>query len=82
MRLGENIFENVPEPVDFRAVHTTYRWKGDTPIMQRTSAWDGSGISTARLAILPGLTHYNIFLSRLLATTVTSFLDAQSRNAR
>jgi hypothetical protein len=43
---------------------------------------DGSGISTARLAILPGLTHYNIFSSPLLASTVASFFDAQSRTAK
>jgi pimeloyl-ACP methyl ester carboxylesterase len=37
---------------------------------------DGSGISKARLAILPGLTHYNILSSPALAPTVTQFLDA------
>jgi len=36
---------------------------------------DGSGISNARLAILPGLTHYNIFSSPALVPTVTPFLD-------
>jgi hypothetical protein len=35
---------------------------------------DGSGMSNARLAILPGLTHYNICASPALASTVTSFL--------
>jgi pimeloyl-ACP methyl ester carboxylesterase len=49
---------------------------------KKDGGWDGSGISTARLAILPGLTHYNIFSSPLLASTVTSFLDAQSRTAK
>lgn len=49
---------------------------------KKDGGWDGSGISTARLAILPGLTHYNIFSSPLLATTVTSFLAAQSRTAK
>jgi len=38
--------------------------------------WDGSGISKARLAILPGVTHYNIFSSPALASTVIPFLDA------
>jgi hypothetical protein len=33
------------------------------------------GISKARLAILPGLTHYTIFSSPVLANTVTPFLD-------
>jgi len=49
---------------------------------KKDGGWDGSGISTARLAILPGLTHYNIFSSPLLASTVISFLDAQSRTAK
>jgi pimeloyl-ACP methyl ester carboxylesterase len=43
---------------------------------KRDGGWDGSGISNARLAILPGLTHYNIFSSPALAPTVTPFLDA------
>jgi len=38
--------------------------------------WDGSGISSARLSILPGVTHYNIFSSPALAATVKRFLDA------
>jgi pimeloyl-ACP methyl ester carboxylesterase len=37
---------------------------------------DGSGISNACLAILPGVTHYTIFSSPLLLSTVTPFLDA------
>jgi pimeloyl-ACP methyl ester carboxylesterase len=36
--------------------------------------WDGSGMSNARLAILPGITHYTIFSSPVLAATVTPFL--------
>ena len=43
---------------------------------KKDGGWDGSGISNARLAILPGLTHYNIFLSPALAPTVMPFLDA------
>jgi pimeloyl-ACP methyl ester carboxylesterase len=42
----------------------------------RAAGWDGSGMSIARLAILPGLTHYNINISPLLAATVVPFLDA------
>jgi pimeloyl-ACP methyl ester carboxylesterase len=38
--------------------------------------WDGSGMSGARLAILPGATHYNIFCSPSLAAAVIPFLDA------
>jgi hypothetical protein len=33
-------------------------------------------MSKARLAILPGVTHYNVFSSPVLASTVTTFLDA------
>ena len=40
------------------------------------AGWDGSGISNARLAILPATTHYEIFSSPTLASTVTLFLDA------
>jgi pimeloyl-ACP methyl ester carboxylesterase len=38
--------------------------------------WDGSGMSNARLAILPATTHYTIFSSPVLASTVVPFLDA------
>jgi pimeloyl-ACP methyl ester carboxylesterase len=40
------------------------------------AGWDGSGMSNARLAILPGITHYNIFSAPILASTVTPFLVA------
>jgi pimeloyl-ACP methyl ester carboxylesterase len=40
------------------------------------AGWDGSGMSNARLAILPAMTHYDIFSSPTLASTVTPFLDA------
>jgi pimeloyl-ACP methyl ester carboxylesterase len=43
---------------------------------KRDAGWDGAGMSTARLAILPGVTHYTIFASPALVSTVTSFLDA------
>jgi hypothetical protein len=35
---------------------------------------DESGISSARLAVLPGLTHYKILSSKMLAPAVTPFL--------
>lgn len=38
--------------------------------------WDGSGMSNARLAILPGMTHYHIFSSPTLVSAVMPFLDA------
>ncbi|MGI8541408.1 MAG: alpha/beta fold hydrolase [Rubrobacteraceae bacterium] len=40
------------------------------------AGWDGSGMSDARLAILPATTHYDIFSSPTLASTVAPFLDA------
>ena len=43
---------------------------------KKDGGWDGSGLSNARLAILPGLTHYKIMSSPALVSTVTPFLDA------
>jgi pimeloyl-ACP methyl ester carboxylesterase len=40
------------------------------------AGWDGSGMSSARLAVLPATTHYDIFFSPTLASTVAPFLDA------
>jgi pimeloyl-ACP methyl ester carboxylesterase len=42
---------------------------------RQDAGWDGSGMSKARLAILPGTTHYAIFFSPALASTVAPFLD-------
>ena len=42
---------------------------------QRDPGWDGAGRPKSRLAILPGLTHYNIFSAHALAATVIPFLD-------
>ncbi|GHF46900.1 pimeloyl-ACP methyl ester carboxylesterase [Deinococcus metalli] len=44
---------------------------------QRDGGWDGSGMTPHRLAILPGVTHYDIFTSPLLPAVVQPFLDAQ-----
>jgi pimeloyl-ACP methyl ester carboxylesterase len=44
---------------------------------KRDGGWDGSGRSSSRLAILPGLTHYTIFASPQLAATVIPFLDGE-----
>ncbi|MBI1257833.1 MAG: alpha/beta fold hydrolase [Chloroflexi bacterium] len=41
----------------------------------KDGGWDGSGMSSARLAILPGMTHYNIFNAPKLVETVIPFLD-------
>jgi len=49
---------------------------------KKDGGWDGSGICNARLAVLPGLTHYNIFSSPALVSTVTPFLDAPIPGAR
>jgi pimeloyl-ACP methyl ester carboxylesterase len=42
---------------------------------KRDANWDGSGMTRHRLAILPGLTHYNINLSPTLAQAVIPFLE-------
>jgi hypothetical protein len=38
--------------------------------------------ATARLAILPGITHYTIFASQMLVSTVNPFLDAPMPKAK
>jgi pimeloyl-ACP methyl ester carboxylesterase len=43
---------------------------------QRDASWDRSGMTQHRLALLPGVTHYDINVHPLLATNVASFLDA------
>jgi pimeloyl-ACP methyl ester carboxylesterase len=48
---------------------------------QRDAGWDGTGMSNARLAILPGTTHYNICFSPALAAVVIPFLDAPTPQA-
>jgi len=49
---------------------------------QRDGGWDGSGISKARLAFLPGATHYNICAQPALVATVAPFLDAAPSDAK
>lgn len=49
---------------------------------KKDAGWDGSGVGNVRLAILPGLTHYNIFSSAALAPTVAPFLDSPMPGAR
>jgi len=41
---------------------------------QQDAGWDGAGMTKHRLAILPGLTHYNVHESPLVAAAVKSFL--------
>jgi pimeloyl-ACP methyl ester carboxylesterase len=43
---------------------------------QRDAGWDGSQRPAARLAILPGLTHYDISVSPALPAAMIPFLDA------
>ena len=38
--------------------------------------WDGSGMNANRLAVLPGVTHYTMFMDPRLAATALGFLDA------
>jgi pimeloyl-ACP methyl ester carboxylesterase len=42
---------------------------------QRDAGWDGSGMPKSHLAILPGLTHYDIFAAPQLAEVVIPFLE-------
>jgi pimeloyl-ACP methyl ester carboxylesterase len=44
----------------------------------KDAGWQRENLSKNRLAILPDLTHYDIFTSPRLASTVLPFLDAQS----
>ena len=44
---------------------------------KRDGSWDGSGITKHRLAILPGETHYTIFLSDALVRVVQAFLGGK-----
>jgi hypothetical protein len=42
---------------------------------RRDAGWDRSGMTRHGLAILPRLTHYDIDVAPILATSVASFLD-------
>lgn len=46
---------------------------------KRDGGWDGSGRPKSALAILPGLTHYNIFADPRIVTTALPFLDEAAR---
>lgn len=45
---------------------------------QRDAGWMRENLSQNRLAILPNLTHYDIFMSPTLVSTVMPFLDGQT----
>ncbi len=49
---------------------------------KKDAGWDGSGMSSTRLAILPGVTHYNILSSAAAAPAVVTFLDAPMPGAK
>ena len=49
---------------------------------QRDGGWDGSGQPKSRLAILPGVTHYNMAIAPALAPTVVAFLDEPTRKTQ
>src|SRR5206468_6867681 len=42
---------------------------------KRDAGWDRSGMTPHRLAILPGVTHYDINVAPALSTAVIPFLD-------
>jgi pimeloyl-ACP methyl ester carboxylesterase len=44
---------------------------------QKDAGWDGSGQVVSKLAILPGVTHYNMAMSPALVPTAIAFLDAK-----
>jgi len=46
---------------------------------KRDAGWDGSGMSNARLAILPGTTHFTIFSSPAMVSAAVAFLDEPAR---
>lgn len=48
---------------------------------QKDAGWDGSGMSRARLAILPGRTHYDLSMCPLVPQVVSSFLDSRAPGA-
>jgi pimeloyl-ACP methyl ester carboxylesterase len=43
---------------------------------KKDPGWDGSGRPRSRLAILPGLTHYDIFADSAVSGVVIPFLDS------
>ena len=45
----------------------------------RDAGWDSSAQPANQLAVLPGRTHYDVYLSPALAPAVAAFLDAPPR---
>ena len=48
---------------------------------RKDAGWQRENMSRNRLAILPGLTHYDNFLSPKLSATVVPFLDGKVSSA-
>lgn len=48
----------------------------------KDGGWQGEGMSKHRLAILPGRTHYDMFLSPDTARTALAFIEGQERGAQ
>lgn len=44
---------------------------------QKDAGWDGSGQIASKLAILPGVTHYNMAMAPALVPTAIAFLDTK-----
>jgi hypothetical protein len=65
-----------------------YDWSKDVAFFELLgggkvdAGWDGSGMSNARLAILPATTHCNIYSSPQLSAVVAPFLDAPTPGAK
>jgi pimeloyl-ACP methyl ester carboxylesterase len=49
---------------------------------KQDGGWDGSGMPNARLAILPGVTHYTMAFAPALAPAVIAFLDEPAPKGR
>jgi pimeloyl-ACP methyl ester carboxylesterase len=45
----------------------------------RDAGWDNSAQPSNQLAVLPGQTHYDVYLSPALPSMATRFLDAEAR---
>jgi pimeloyl-ACP methyl ester carboxylesterase len=63
---------------DWDAVRTSYVAKMFELLGggKQDAMWDGSGMNANRLAILPGVTHYTMFMDPRLATTAIGFLES------
>lgn len=49
---------------------------------QSDAYWDGSGMTPNQFAVLPGTTHYNVFMDTRMGDIVLRFLDTRSNGAQ